>query len=71
VILRLTEKEYALRECAHMILHDQCPPKRKHYLCMGEEDDTTFDCSSCWYNYLQGIAAGTIELPKKERRLVI
>lgn len=68
MVCRMTRKEYALRQCALMILHDQCPPEQKHYLCMKEEDDSTFDCTLCWGNYLSGIAAGTIELPEAEKR---
>lgn len=51
-----------------MILNDQCPPERKHYLCMQGEDDTARDCTQCWSNYLWGITFGTIELPREERR---
>ena len=36
---------------ARMILHNQCPPDNKMYLCnMGEEDDC--DCTECWDKYL-------------------
>lgn len=71
MVLKLTKKEYDLRQCALMILRDQCPPERKHYLCMKEEDDGTFDCTQCWDNYLSGIAVGTIELPKAEGRAAV
>ncbi len=50
-----TKKESALWDCARMILHDQCPPEREHYLCMKAEDDTP-DCTLCWDNYLWGVA---------------
>jgi len=70
VVFRLTEKESALWDCARMILQDQCPPDRKHYLCMKSEDDTG-DCTLCWDNYLWGIAGDTVELPKKERRAAV
>ncbi len=64
----MTVKEVALQQCALMILNDQCPPDRKHYLCMQGEDDTARDCTQCWSNYLWGITFGTIELPREERR---
>lgn len=64
----MTEKERDLHSCARMILFDQCPPDRKHYLCMKGEDDSGLDCTLCWDNYLWGIASGTIELPKAEGR---
>ena len=36
---------------ARMILHDQCPPDNKMYLCsMGEEAEC--DCTQCWETYL-------------------
>ncbi len=70
MVFRLTEKESALWDCARMILQDQCPPDRKHYLCMKSEDDTG-DCTLCWDNYLWGIAGDTVELPKKERRAAV
>jgi hypothetical protein len=36
---------------ARMILHNQCPPDNKMYLCnMGEEDECS--CTECWENYL-------------------
>lgn len=63
----MTKKEFDLQQCAHMILFDQCPPDRKHYLCMASEDDTALDCTQCWDNYLWGVAAGTITLPNKRR----
>lgn len=61
----LTHKEHEFLQCAHMILADQCPPDRKHYLCMKQEDDTG-DCTQCWSNYLWGIGTGAIEPCKKE-----
>ena len=45
MVVRMTKKESELRKCALMILHDQCPPDRKHYLCMTGEDDTALDCT--------------------------
>ena len=69
-VMILTEKERALMDCAHMILFDQCPPERKHYLCMMSED-CTGDCAQCWLNYLHGIGAGTIKLPKAKRRAAV
>ena len=59
----LTEKEAAFLKCAHMILADQCPPEREHYLCMVSEDSTG-DCAQCWINYLWGIGTGAITSPK-------
>ena len=64
----MTITELAFSECAFMILHDQCPPDNKHYLCMKEEDGCLVDCTQCWSNYLWGLAMGTIQLPRKERR---
>ena len=55
----MTITEAAFFQCANMILHDQCPPERKHYLCMMDDDDA-LDCTQCWSNYLWGIAMGTI-----------
>lgn len=70
MVFRVAEKESALWKCARMILADQCPPDNKHYLCMKQEDDTP-DCTLCWCNYLEGIAAGAIELPKNARRVTV
>lgn len=64
----MTVKEAALQQCALMILSDQCPPDRKHYLCMMGEDETG-DCTQCWSNYLWGLTMGTIELPREEKRM--
>lgn len=60
-------KESVFRDCALMILRDECPPAREHYLCMRGDDDTTRDCTQCWENYIWGISFGFIELPHKER----
>lgn len=60
-------KEMVFWECAFMILRDQCPPDRKHYLCMQSEDDADGQCAQCWNNYLWGIMWGAIELPCRER----
>lgn len=59
----MTIIEAAFRQCAFMILHDQCPPDRKHYLCMVSED-CTGDYTQCWSNYLWGLTMGTIEFPR-------
>lgn len=67
MVCQVTKKESALWVCARMILLDQCPPDNKHYLCMASEDDTP-DCTQCWSNYMEGIAGGVIELPKRDRR---
>lgn len=64
----MTVKEAAFSHCALMILNDQCPPDRRHYLCMREEDDTA-DCTQCWSNYIWGMIMGKIELDTTERRL--
>ena len=64
--LMLTDKEAAFLKCAHMILADQCPPDRKHYLCMVSED-CTGDCAQCWIEYLWGIGTGVIKLPSGKR----
>lgn len=69
-VMMLTQKEHAFMECARMILFDQCPPERKHYLCMVSEDCTA-DCTQCWSNYLWKVGMGTIELPKSGRRSAI
>lgn len=69
MVLRLTKKEFDLLKCARMILQDQCPPQRQHYLCMMGEDDSDLDCTLCWSNYLEGVAGDVIELPKMERRI--
>lgn len=38
-------------QLARMILHDQCPPDNKMYLCkFGEEAECR--CIECWDNYL-------------------
>ncbi len=34
MVCQMTKKESDLQRCAFMILRDQCPPDRKHYLCM-------------------------------------
>lgn len=62
--IAMTRQTADIYQCARMILFDQCPPDREHYLCMMGEDDTVFDCTQCWDAFLQGVAAGTIELPK-------
>jgi len=67
--MMLTEKESAFLQCAHMILADQCPPDRKHYLCMKQEDDTG-DCAQCWSNFLWGIGSDEIKLRKVKRDVV-
>ena len=67
----MAEKEYALFKCARMILLDQCPPERKHYLCMEAEDDSAVDCAQCWDRYLWGIAAGDVKLPNEARRVAV
>lgn len=61
----MTIKEAAFFQCAFMILHDQCPPERKHYLCMTEEDDSVQDCIQCWSNYLRNLTMGYIEIPSQ------
>ncbi len=71
MVIQATKKESALLKCARMILHDQCPPERKYYLCMKEEDDSTCDCTLCWNNYLWGVVSGVIEVPKEEKRAVV
>lgn len=48
----MTPKEAAFQQCAFMILNDQCPPDRTHYLCMMREDDGLGSCTQCWSNYL-------------------
>ena len=67
MIPMMTRKEHVFRQCARMILYDQCPPDRKHYLCMKQEDDTGA-CTQCWENYLWGLAKGDIELPSEIQR---
>ena len=68
----MTLMESALSHCAFMILHDQCPPERKHYPGMRVEDDSIGDCcTQCWNDYLFGLTMGTIELPRKERRATV
>lgn len=43
--------KHGIFQLARMILHDQCPPDNRMYLCtMGEE--TECDCTTCWDNYL-------------------
>ena len=38
-------------QLARMILHDQCPPDNRMYLCrFGEEPECR--CVECWDNYL-------------------
>lgn len=65
----MTTAEDAFRQCALMILHDQCPPDRRHYMCMQEEDESIgFCCTQCWSDFLWELTNGTIELPKKQRR---
>lgn len=64
-VMMLTKKECDLYDCARMILFDQCPPERKHYLCMVSENSTG-DCAQCWLNYLREIGMGNIELPSKK-----
>jgi len=63
----MTIMEAALSQCAHMILADQCPPERNHYLCMKQEEDDTGNCTQCWENYLWGLTTGTIR-PYRKRR---
>ena len=65
-VVKVTAKEAALERCALMILADQCPPDRKHYLCMRQEDDTA-DCGLCWRNYIEAVLAGAAD-PHKEMK---
>lgn len=48
----MSQKEYALFQCARMILCDECPPDRKHYLCMKQEEHEAGDCTRCWDDFL-------------------
>lgn len=53
---------------ARMILHNQCPPDNRMYLCnMGEEPEC--DCTMCWDNYLfwavNGYRGDPYELDRK------
>ncbi len=58
----MTLRESAFVHCAFMILNDQCPPDRRHYRCMNEEDTAVgCDCSHCWNDYLWGLMMGTIQ----------
>ncbi len=59
-IMALTQKESVFLQCARMILANQCPPERKHYLCMSQEDYIE-DCTMCWSNYLWGLSTGSID----------
>lgn len=67
----MTVKEAAFQRCAFMILHDQCPPAREHYLRLMGEDDSAQDCTQCWSNYLWGLTMETVELPKTEGRAAV
>lgn len=43
--------EKKMFELARMILHNECPPDNRMYLCnMGEEPEC--DCTECWDKYL-------------------
>lgn len=70
MILELTKKESDLFSCACMILKDQCPPDHKCYLCAQKEDIAPYDCYLCWYEYMEGVAEGTIKLQRKGGRVV-
>lgn len=59
MVVSMTDRERSLFRCAHMILLDQCPPEREHYLCMYSEDDTAAECTLCWDNYLWNVVKGT------------
>lgn len=65
--IAMTRQTADIYQCARMILFDQCPPDREHYLCMMGEDDTALDYTQCWDNYLQGVAAGEIKLPSRRK----
>lgn len=67
MVVSMTEKENALHKCARMILLDQCPPDRKHYLCMVGEDDSDRDCTLYWNNYMWALLAGTVDIPREAR----
>lgn len=59
----LTEKK-DMFHLALMILHNQCPPNNKMYLCtMGEELEC--DCTLCWSNYLFWATNGHMDDPYK------
>ena len=46
-------KDFTMLTLATMILHDECPPDRRAYLCNhGEEDNDDTNCTRCWQNYL-------------------
>lgn len=38
-------------QLAFMILHDQCPPDNRMYLCQMDEEPEN-RCEECWSNYL-------------------
>lgn len=45
------EHKDSMFQLALKILHDECPPDNRMYLCtMGEEPEC--DCETCWENYL-------------------
>lgn len=56
----MTIMECSLVQCAHMILNDQCPPSRKFYLCIEQEDDSIRDCHQCWTNFIWKMQIGEI-----------
>lgn len=65
-VVKVTAKEAALEKCALMILADQCPPDRKHYLCMELEDGSETACSFCWRNYIRAVLAGAADPYKRD-----
>lgn len=69
MVCQMTKKESDLQRCAFMILRDQCPPDRKHYLCMVSED-CTGDCTQCWLNYLWDIGADIVKPSRKKKEAI-
>lgn len=48
----MTDKCMCLFKAARLILHDECPPDPKQYLCLISEDYDETACERCWEEYL-------------------
>lgn len=72
-----TDKAWAMFKCARMILHNQCPPDNRAYVCQHGEECEFEDCTRCWDNYLLYVYNGRtdhpyqleVEIARKEGRI--
>ena len=44
-----------MRDCAELILNDQCPPRQERHLCQVSVDFWDGICNICWLRYMRWI----------------